>query len=153
MNILNKRGTTSKVAEYVGKSGELVFDIETNTLHVMDGVSKGGISIANKMDIPSISSPTVFITSTGGDKSCWYRVWSDNTVECGGYKSAPRYGVDTLTITVGHTISSNSIVLVSGTNSAGRYNSTSLRVWAMALGGATEAAVHGTVFYYIIDKP
>lgn len=37
-----KRGTTSKIANYAGKSGELVFDTEAKALYVMDGTNKGG---------------------------------------------------------------------------------------------------------------
>ena len=55
-----KRGTTSKIANYAGKTGELVFDTEAKALYVMDGTNKGGhlLGIPEVIDGGIIPEPT-----------------------------------------------------------------------------------------------
>jgi phage-related tail fiber protein len=41
-----KRGNRNKVKEYLGTEGEIVFNTDSNEIHIMDGISQGGHSLA-----------------------------------------------------------------------------------------------------------
>lgn len=80
--ILVKRGTNLAVSQYIGESGELIFDTTNKRLSVCDGSSKGGIQVANVSDLPNNKSYVVIETYTNG--SNWYRVYNDGWIEQGG---------------------------------------------------------------------
>lgn len=44
------RGTTAKVDVYTGQAGELVVDTTKNQICIQDGVTAGGIKVANAVD-------------------------------------------------------------------------------------------------------
>lgn len=77
--ILVKRGTNLAVSQYIGESGELIFDTTNKRLSVCDGSSKGGIQVANVSDLPNNKSYVVIETYTNG--SNWYRVYNDGWIE------------------------------------------------------------------------
>lgn len=46
-----KRGNTAAVNGYTGTEGEVVINTETKHLHIQDGVTAGGVKVANVTDI------------------------------------------------------------------------------------------------------
>jgi hypothetical protein len=51
-----KRGNQTKIDEYTGLSGEIILNTDTNRIHVMDGVTAGGMELAHSSQIPSALS-------------------------------------------------------------------------------------------------
>ena len=50
------RGNSAAVAAFTGLQGELVFNTDTYTLHLQDGVSAGGYALATGADLANISA-------------------------------------------------------------------------------------------------
>ena len=50
------RGNSAAVAAFTGLQGELVFNTDTYTLHLQDGVSAGGYALATAADLANISA-------------------------------------------------------------------------------------------------
>lgn len=48
------RGTTEAIKKYQGKQGQLIVNTDTNTVHVMDGVTASGTELAKKDDLNAI---------------------------------------------------------------------------------------------------
>ena len=51
-----KRGTDDNVNSYTGDTGELVVNISSKTIHVQDGSTQGGIALAKKEEVDTLSS-------------------------------------------------------------------------------------------------
>lgn len=58
-SILHRRGSTDQVNSYTGPSGEIVINTDEKTIHVQDGSTPGGITIAKYSDIPTKVSELV----------------------------------------------------------------------------------------------
>lgn len=111
--ILVKRGANSAVSQYVGESGELVFDTTNKRLSIGDGYSKGGIQIANVSDL-SNNNPTSYITETYTNGSNWYRVYNDGWIEQGGNVQV-NYGY-TITVNLNKTMKTTTYTILLGNN-------------------------------------
>lgn len=51
MNIIFKRGTKKAVDNYVGENGEIAIDLDSKSLRIFDGVTKGGSEIPNASEV------------------------------------------------------------------------------------------------------
>lgn len=58
-SILHRRGSNSQVNIYTGPAGEIVINTDKKTIHVQDGSTPGGITIAKYSDIPTKVSELV----------------------------------------------------------------------------------------------
>lgn len=111
--ILVKRGSNSAVSSYVGKSGELLFDVTNNRLSIGDGSTKGGIKIANVSDISSVN-PASYVTKTYTSGNNWYRTYNDGWIEQGGNVQV-NYG-STTTVSLPIKMSTTTYTVVLGNN-------------------------------------
>ena len=51
LNVQFKRGTSEAIAKELGLSGQVLINTDTNSLHVMDGVTTGGHTLATKVEM------------------------------------------------------------------------------------------------------
>lgn len=81
-----KRGTTAQNNEYIGLSGELLMDTDTNTLRVHDGITPGGHVVAGGgASLPeNIDYVVEWQTPTAENNYTWYRKYASGWVEQGG---------------------------------------------------------------------
>ena len=79
-----KRGTTTQNDEYIGLSGELLMDVDTNTLRVHDGETPGGHVVAGGASLPE-NIDYVVESWRADDGSSWYRKYASGVVDMGGY--------------------------------------------------------------------
>ena len=111
--ILIKRGGNSTVSQYIGESGELIFDMTNKRLSVGDGSTKGGIQIANVSDL-SNNNPTSYVVKTYRSGTNWYRKYNDGWIEQGGNIQV-KYG-STITVTLPLQMSTTTYTIVLGNN-------------------------------------
>lgn len=57
VNISILRGDDASVSDYTGRDGEIVVNSSTHTLHIQDGVTKGGHALATAADLQNIEIP------------------------------------------------------------------------------------------------
>ena len=65
-NLRIKRGNHTKVSEYLGSEGEVIYNTESKQLHVMDGVTAGGVAAASeKQFVGMIASFATDVSPSG----------------------------------------------------------------------------------------
>ena len=108
--ILVKRGGNSAVSQYIGESGELIFDTTNKRLSVGDGSTKGGIQIANVSDL-SNNNPTSYVVKTYSSGTNWYRKYNDGWIEQGGNIQVNYNSIITVTLPLKMSTTTYTIVL------------------------------------------
>lgn len=56
------QSTSANLADYAGAAGQIVYNSETKKIHIMDGVTAGGIPLALKSDVDTLESNSVKTT-------------------------------------------------------------------------------------------
>ena len=56
------QSTSANLADYAGAAGQIVYNSETKKIHIMDGVTAGGIPLAFKSDVDTLESNSVKTT-------------------------------------------------------------------------------------------
>ena len=57
------QSTSANLADYAGAAGQIVYNSETKKIHIMDGVTAGGIPLALKSDVDTLESNAVKTTT------------------------------------------------------------------------------------------
>lgn len=80
-----RRGTADEHKKFTGAMGEITMDTTNKTLHVHDGETIGGTTLAKQADI---ITPTDYIVAqqlpTAANGYTWYRKYKSGMVEQGG---------------------------------------------------------------------
>lgn len=75
MDIIVKRGSNNAISNYIGQTGELLYNISNKRLSIGDGSTSGGIIIPNVDDIKPFQ--TSYTTKIYNNGNTWYRLYSD----------------------------------------------------------------------------
>ena len=64
--ILLKRGNSAQISSYTGPIGEPIYNTQTKTIHLQDGLTAGGFALATNDQLQSISETVANIFLSGG---------------------------------------------------------------------------------------